>query len=103
MNRDMSDFDRTRREILRRANMFKWGFLGVALLLAVGGSALVAWFLTLRGHPFVPTWFIITTVVLLPSALGIVVQEVRARTRRSQSRRDTPPPSDPGTWPTNRD
>jgi FtsH-binding integral membrane protein len=103
MTRDMSDFDRTRREIMRRATLYTYGFLGVALLLALGVSALVAWFLTLRGHAFLRTWFIITMIVLVPSALGLVVQEVKARSSRPSAGRDAAPPSDTGTWPKNRD
>ncbi len=82
MNDRREEFERRRRAILRRATVYTWGFLGVGLAIAVGGSALVAWLMARTGLPFLATWGVITGIVLLPSLIGLVVRAVRERSRR---------------------
>jgi hypothetical protein len=82
---DSRDLERVRRRIFLRANLYTWGFLAAALVVAVGGSGLVAWLLSRTGLPFATTWVVITAIVLLPSLLGMVVRAVRERSNRSRS------------------
>ena len=72
------------RRILRRATLYTWGFFVAAILVALGGSALLAWMLTRVGLPFIETWLAVTIIVLLPSLIGIVWRNVRDRIRRGR-------------------
>lgn len=80
-----------RRQILRRAALYTWGFLGAAVLVAIGGSAFVAWLLSRAGFPFRTTWLVIAAIVVLPSLLGLVIRAVREQSKRN--------PNGPGTGP----
>jgi FtsH-binding integral membrane protein len=80
---DPGDFERSaarRRSIVRRAQLYTYGFLAAALVTAFGGSALVAWVLTATGLPFGKTWLAILIIVLLPSLVAMVWRAVRDRT-----------------------
>jgi hypothetical protein len=76
---DLEEFERRRRAIFLRATLLSYAFLAAGLLIAVGGSAGVAWMLTRVGLPFGSTWAILLGVVLLPSLIMIVVRAVRER------------------------
>jgi hypothetical protein len=67
------------RQIIARAAMYTYGFLAAGFAVALGGSALVAWFLHRAGMPFLPTWLAISIIVLLPPMLVFVWQAVRDR------------------------
>ena len=100
MKRGPNDYDEQRRQILRRATAYTWGFLGAGVLVALGGSALVAWLLTRRGLPFVTTWLIIVAIVVLPSLLGLVVRAVRDQTKRKSKGSDRDPDGEEAdSWP----
>jgi hypothetical protein len=82
------------RQILRTASLYAWGFFALAFATALGGAALVAWALTRAGLPFLESWLVVSTIVLLPSLLGIVWRALRDPTGRSSlpagSTPDTP-------------
>lgn len=105
MSRRPEEFDRRRRELLRRATVYTWGFFSIAVTLAVGGSALVAWLLSRSGLPFLRTWLIIISLVVLPSLIGLVVRGVRERSQlnRAAQARIQGNGDDGERWPTNED
>lgn len=70
---------RVRRDILRRASLYSYGMAAVTLIVAVGGSALIAWVLSRGGLPFRPTWIVLTVVVLTPGLVRIVVDAQRRK------------------------
>ena len=59
------DFDAERRKIVRKLGLLTWGARGLALLLAVGGGALLAWMLSLAGLPFLRTWVNVSLLLIL--------------------------------------
>ena len=59
------DFDEERRRIVRRVGRLVWGARVLAVLLAVGGGALLAWMLTLAGFPFLRTWLNVSLLLIL--------------------------------------
>lgn len=66
------DFDRERRRIVRKVGLLTWGVLALAVLLAVGVGALVAWILTGAGFPFRRTWVIVALLLLgVPAAVHL--------------------------------
>ncbi|MCI0434630.1 MAG: hypothetical protein L0271_13465 [Gemmatimonadetes bacterium] len=67
------------RRILARANLYTRGFLVTAIVVATGGSALIAWIMSGVGLPFLQTWIVILIIVLLPSLLTLVWRAVRSR------------------------
>jgi uncharacterized membrane protein len=74
------DHDAARRErILRRATIYVYGFLAAALIVAVGGAALVAMLFARQGFPFVKTWIVLSLVILVPSGIALVSRAVRER------------------------
>jgi hypothetical protein len=70
---------RVRRDILRRATRYSVAMLAITLAVAIGGSALIAWFLSRGGLPFGPTWLVVAAIVLAPPLLRIAYNAVRAR------------------------
>lgn len=81
-NQDGTGHDEARgriRQIITRAAVYTYGFLAAGFAVAIGGSALVAWFLHRAGMPFLPTWLAISIIVLLPPMLVFVWQAVRDR------------------------
>lgn len=80
MVKEPSDSDpgrKARRRILRRAALFTYGFFLTAVIIAVVGSALVAWLLSVTGLPFLETWIIITVIVLLVPLIGMGLGAIR--------------------------
>ena len=71
-----------RRRMLRRASVYVYGFLAAAIAVAVGGAALVAWFASRRGLPFVTTWAVLCAIIVLPSLLMLVWRAVKERERQ---------------------
>lgn len=69
-----------RRSIVRRATLYSVGFLAVAVIIALGGAALVALLLT-RGDrlPFLQTWLIVAAIILLPGVIAAVWKAIRSR------------------------
>lgn len=90
MNGQGDEARRNVRRIVLRASLYAWGFLVAAILVALGGSALLAWLLTRIGLPFVRTWITVSIIVLLPSLIGIVWRTVRDRnaSRSTAEQRD---------------
>ncbi|MGH7483690.1 MAG: hypothetical protein ACRELV_16200 [Longimicrobiales bacterium] len=78
--------DAARRALLRRASFMTWGFLGLAVLVAVGGSAFLAWIFMAVDLPFLETWAVLVVLTLGLPALGQLV--LRVRERRARRRRD---------------
>lgn len=70
-----------RRDILRRAALYTYGFAAAAAVIALGGAALIAWAFHSRGVPFVKSWLILTGVILLPSAITLIWRALRGETR----------------------
>jgi hypothetical protein len=70
---------RVRRDILRRASLYSYGMLALTLAVAVGGSALIAWALSLGGLPFLGTWIGLAVIVLAPPLVRVAVNALRAR------------------------
>ena len=58
------DFDRQRRRILRKISLLTWGLIGAAVLLAIGGGAIIAWLFQGAGLPFIRTWIILSLLLL---------------------------------------
>jgi hypothetical protein len=59
------DLDEERRRIVRRLTLLTWGARLLALLLAVGGGAILAWMLSLTGMPFMRTWLNASLLLIL--------------------------------------
>jgi FtsH-binding integral membrane protein len=93
------DHERRRRIILRRAALYTYGFLAAGLIVAIGGSALVAMLMARGGLPFLQTWLVITAIVLIPSLLGLVIRAVRAHRHSPTGRTARPNGEDTQTWP----
>jgi FtsH-binding integral membrane protein len=66
-----------RRQILRRARFFTYGLFLMAVVVAVLGSALVAWLLSTTGVPFLETWIVVTIIVLVAPLIGLLVSRIR--------------------------
>lgn len=77
----MVDESANRRRILRRATLVTGGFALATVAVAVLGSALIAWFLSVTGLPFRATWLVLSIFVLLVPLLGIAVGSIRERRR----------------------
>lgn len=58
-----------------------YGYIAAAVVIAIGGAALVAFLLRGTGWPFLRLWGVLIVVLLLPPAIAAVVRAVRARTR----------------------
>lgn len=63
MNRP-EDLDQERRRIVRKISLISWGLAGAAVVLAVGGGALLAWIFTGAGYPFLRTWLTVSVLLL---------------------------------------
>lgn len=68
-----------RRRIVMRATLYMYGFLTAAIVVALGGAALIAWFASRRGFPFLQTWLVLSMIILLPSLLMLVWRAVKER------------------------
>lgn len=58
------EFDEERRRIVRRAGRLVWGVAALAIVVAIGGGALLAWLLVGAGFPFLRTWVILSLLLL---------------------------------------
>jgi uncharacterized membrane protein len=66
------DFDAERRRIIRKISILTWGLVVAAILLAIGGGALLAFFLQGAGLPFLRTWVILSLLLLaVPAAVHL--------------------------------
>ncbi len=85
---DRDDGAEIRRQIIRRAGIYTWGLFATAMVVALGGAALVALLIRPAGVPFVTRWLVLSAIVLLPSAIGYLIQQYRESRRRALRRRD---------------
>ena len=69
-----------RKHIVRRATLYSVAFLGAGVVVAVAGSALIAWMISRGRLPFMETWLVVTAIVLLPGVLAAVWKLIRGRT-----------------------
>lgn len=77
---DLRDFDAERRRVLRKVSFLTWGLLGGAVVLAIGGGALVAWFFAAAGLPFLRTWVVVSVLLLgVPSLVHLLAARHRPR------------------------
>jgi uncharacterized membrane protein len=66
------DFDAERRRIIRQVGFLTWGVAVLAVILAVGGGAVLAWLLIGAGFPFLRTWLIVSLLLLgIPAAVHL--------------------------------
>lgn len=70
---------RVRRGILRRAFFYSYGMLAITLVVAVGGSALIAWALSRAGLPFRATWLVLAVVVMTPPLVRLTADLLRRK------------------------
>lgn len=70
-----------RRKIVARATLYLYTFLGAAVVVAIGGAALMAWLLSRIGFPFRETWIVLVIVIVLPSVLMLLWRATRDRAR----------------------
>lgn len=70
-------YRRERRRIVRRATSLTAGLVAATLGVAVAGGALVALLLSFAGMPFLPTWVVVTLIVLGIPLIGQVVGALR--------------------------
>lgn len=73
-----------RRRLIRQAGRYTWGLLATALVVALGGAALIALLIRVPGVSYVGMWLILSAVILLPSAIGYLVQRYRESARRGR-------------------
>lgn len=65
--------ERERARLIRRATLYTVGFFAAAVVIAVTGSALIAWVLSRFGAPFRATWIAFTVIVLgVPLIVGAI-------------------------------
>lgn len=77
-----------RQRVLRQAAIYTYGFIALAVVVAVGGSAFLAWVFTVAGLPFFKTWLVLTCLTLGIPLIGQVVLRVRAVVRRNERERE---------------
>jgi uncharacterized membrane protein len=80
------------RRAIRRLDLLEWMILGAALVLAIGGGALVAWVLAGSTGPFRTIWMV--TSVLLFVVPGVIVFARIKRDERREARAATGPRKD---------
>jgi hypothetical protein len=66
-----------RRKLMKQASLYTYGYIGTAVVIALGGAALVAFLLRGLGWGFLRTWLVIVTIVLVPPLLWAVFGAVR--------------------------
>ena len=69
----------TRKRIVFRATLYVYGFMTAAIVVAIGGAALVALLVSRAGLPFVKTWIVLSVVILLPSLIMLVWRALKER------------------------
>lgn len=70
-----------RRGIVRRATLYTVAFIIAAIVAGVGGSALIAWLVSISGLPFLQTWIALSVLTLGVPMVGLTVREIRDRYR----------------------
>jgi uncharacterized membrane protein len=68
-----------RRRIVRQAAVWTYTFVLSAILVAVGGAALVALLLSFAGLPFVRTWLTVTAALLVAALAMALFDVIRER------------------------
>jgi predicted PurR-regulated permease PerM len=71
----------TRREMIRQATRYMYGYIAAAIVVAIAGAAFVAFMLRGTGWPFLRTWGVLILVLLVPPAIAAVVRAVRTQRR----------------------
>jgi len=77
--RSPADHDEERRRILRQLTLWTWLYGGLAVVLAIGTGALVAWLFHHAGLPFRTTWLVATAVIAGVPVLIHLVQAFREK------------------------
>lgn len=72
-------FRAERRRIVRRATWLTLGFFLAAVVVAVVGSAIVAWLLSTTGLPFLKTWIALSIIMIVVPLIWIAVEAIRRR------------------------
>jgi NhaP-type Na+/H+ or K+/H+ antiporter len=75
--------DEERRRILRQLTLWTWLYGGLAVVLAIGVGALVAWLLHHAGLPFRATWLVATVVI---AGVPVLIHLVQAFRRKHEGR-----------------
>ncbi|MGD8287192.1 MAG: hypothetical protein PVI31_01060 [Gemmatimonadota bacterium] len=66
------------RRAIRRLNVFEWVILGLAMAMAIGGGALVAWVAVGRSSPaFRTVWMVASLVVFIVPGIVVIVRHRR--------------------------
>lgn len=79
------------RRAIRRLNVFEWVILAIAMALAVGGGALVAWVAVGRSSPWFRTvWTATSLLVFIVPALVVMWRH------RKERQEDEAGPDEPG-------
>jgi hypothetical protein len=78
------------RRAIRRLDFLEWVILAIAVAMAVGGGALVAWILAGSGNPSFRTVWLITSAVLLIVPGIVVFTKQRQEQRGKGAGRGTP-------------
>ena len=73
-----------RRRIIRRATFYTWGLFASAMVVAFGGSALIALFVRVPGVSFVRRWLAISALVLVPATILYLIQRYRESRRAAR-------------------
>ena len=69
------ELDQERKRILQRLGLLTWGLWGAAAVLALGGGALIAWLFRSTGLPFLRTWLVVSSVLLvIPAVINLVTK-----------------------------
>jgi uncharacterized membrane protein len=71
-----------RRGILRRVTLWTFIYIFTAVAVAVGGAALLAWFVSRAGLPYLETWLVLALALLLLPALALAIRELVQRPER---------------------
>lgn len=82
-----SEARRERRRILRRVTLYTYGLLALAIAVAAAGTAIIAWFLSQTGVPFLDTWLVLLLIVLAVPLIGRLISRLR-RGRDDEDGRD---------------
>jgi hypothetical protein len=63
--------------LIRKIGFYSMVFMAAGVAVAVLGAALVALLLRVVGLPFLPTWAVLSGLVILVALLGVMVQSRR--------------------------
>ncbi len=87
--RNEDELGAARRRILRRAALYTYGFMAMAVVVAVGGAAFLAWIFGAMGLPFLPTWIVLSLLTLGIPLIGHGLLQLRDRVRAARRDHDT--------------